>query len=243
MLPKEHGAWPQLLLPMLTALIAWPSVASAMVASAAIAVFVTHEPALILLGTRGQGALERERARATRWLLVAGSCATVAALAALVTTTSGARLALAAAPSITLAATLGWMARGHRERTDLGECVAAAALSSVSVATAVAGGAVAGEALSMWLVWSVGFIAITGAVRAALAGPKKRDPRPSRRVAVLATVAAAALAPFTAGATLVSALCAGALLIAPPAAKDIRRAGWALASGSVATALWLLAAR
>lgn len=242
MLPKEHGAWPQLLLPLATALIARPSLAAALVACAAVAGFFAHEPVLVLRGLRGRGARDRERPRALRWLVCATTVALGAACGAMTTTHSSAvRLALAAAPSLALAMALAGFVYAERERTDAGECVAATALSSVVVPMGVASGATMSAAMTQWLVWSVGFIALTGAVRTVLAGPKKRDPRPSRRIAVMATITALGLAPVTAGATLVSALCATALLVWPPAVKNIRRAGWGLAFGSLATGVWLLA--
>ncbi|MFO0559899.1 MAG: YwiC-like family protein [Polyangiales bacterium] len=242
LLPKEHGAWPQLLLPLATALLARPSLASGLVACAAVAAFFAHEPVLVLRGLRGKGALDRERPRALRWLICATAAAVSAAFGALATThSSGARLVLAAAPSLTLAIALAGFVYAESERTDAGECVAATALSSVVVPMGVASGATMSAALTQWLVWSVGFIALTGAVRTVLAGPKKRDPRPSRRIAVMATVAAIAMAPLTAGATVISALCATALLLWPPAVKNIRRAGWGLAFGSLATGACLLA--
>lgn len=241
--PKEHGAWPQLLLPLATALVARPSIAAALVACAAIAGFFAHEPVLVLRGLRGKGALERERPRALRWLVTSAVIACGAACGALATSSvSAGRLISAAAPSLVLAMALAGFVYAESERTDAGECVAATALSSVVVPMSVASGATVLTALAQWLVWSVGFIALTGAVRTVLAGPKKRDPRPSRRIAVIATVTGMALVPVTAGATLVSALCAAALLAWPPAVKNIRRAGWGLAFGSLATGVWLLGA-
>ncbi len=240
LLPKEHGAWPQLLVPLVTALIVAPSAPGALLAGAAIAAFLTHEPALVLLGHRGEGALDRDGPRAMRWTLTAGFAATSLSAVALALRESTA-LWLGCALSGALALALGALVLRRSERSDLGECLAATALSSVSLVVLLAAGASWSRALSTWAVWTVGFIAITGAVRAALAPSKKRDPAPSRRVAIAGVIAALIVAPFTAGASSFAALSAGALLVRPPAHKHIRRAGWALAGATIATALWLIA--
>ena len=52
--PREHGAYVELLAPLLTALLFLPfSTASLAYASAACALFLAHEPCLVLLGLRG----------------------------------------------------------------------------------------------------------------------------------------------------------------------------------------------
>lgn len=241
MLPREHGAWPQLLLPLATALVCWPSVAAALLSLAAIAAFFAHEPALVLFGHRGSKA-SRERPRALRWALVS-ALVTIASLAVAWNLSSISNSGVALWVPALLAALLFVLARLRVERTDLGEALASVALSSAAWPVAVAGGATLAHGARVWFVFAVGFVAMTGAVRATLAGPKKRDPRRSRWLSIVGVLVAVASARWCWGATLVAAASAGWLLAAPSSAKNIRRTGWSLAAGSMATMLWLIAAR
>lgn len=241
MLPREHGAWPQLLLPLATALACWPSIAAALLSLAAIASFFAHEPALVLFGHRGSKA-SRDRPRALRWAIVSALIAAVSlGFAWNFTDLSNTWVAIVV-PAL-LAALLFALARSRVERTEFGEALASVALSSAAWPVAVAGGASLAHGARVWLVFAVGFVALTGAVRAALAGAKKRDPRPSRWVAMVGVLVALASARWCWGATLVAAASAGWVLATPPSAKNIRRTGWSLAVGSMATMLWLIAAR
>src|SRR5262245_28487506 len=69
MLPREHGAYGQLLFPLVTALaVGWPTVAAYGLAVAGIALFVAHEPLLVVMGQRGVRAEREQTRRAWRWL-------------------------------------------------------------------------------------------------------------------------------------------------------------------------------
>lgn len=243
LLPKEHGAWPQLLLPLATAWIARPSLPGALLASSAIAVFLAHEPALVLRGTRGRGALYRDGRRARRWLVTHACVAALVTVGAMVFAGAHAwrSIVTAALLTATSAAALLVLMLSGRERTDEGECVAATALSGAALPVCVAGGASLSAAVLQWIVWALGFIALTTAVRTAIAPSKGRDPRRSRRLAVFAAAALGACAPIARGATLPAMLAALWLLLAPPSVRHIRRTGWALAASSIATALWSIA--
>jgi hypothetical protein len=70
MLPKEHGAYGQLLFPMATAFaVAGVSPESGVAAAAMTAVFLAHEPLLVWLGRRGSRA-KRENGRRAMWFLL-----------------------------------------------------------------------------------------------------------------------------------------------------------------------------
>jgi hypothetical protein len=95
MLPREHGAYGQLLFPLATALAigrpGWPAVALAL---AAIAVFLAHEPLLVLVGQRGLRAARERGSEARRWLAAFAGAAVVCGAAALAGLPAEARVAL-----------------------------------------------------------------------------------------------------------------------------------------------------
>jgi hypothetical protein len=69
LLPKEHGAYGQLTLPLVTAIAAaGVSTAGLLLIAGAVAAFVAHESALILLGLRGTRARREHHGAAVRWL-------------------------------------------------------------------------------------------------------------------------------------------------------------------------------
>src|SRR3954452_18893302 len=87
MFPKEHGAYGQLLFPIVTALAAGrPGTVASLLSIAALCAFLAHEPLLVLLGQRGPRAARDQRMRAAAW---GGGFATAAALC------GGASIALA----------------------------------------------------------------------------------------------------------------------------------------------------
>jgi hypothetical protein len=68
MLPREHGAYSQMALPIVTALvIAGPTPAGVLLAVAVVCGFLAHEPLLLLLGGRGARARRATQTRATVW--------------------------------------------------------------------------------------------------------------------------------------------------------------------------------
>lgn len=65
LMPREHGAYGQLALPLLTALFSGrPTAAAFLYAAAAVFAFFAHEPLLVLLGQRGSRAFRELGARA-----------------------------------------------------------------------------------------------------------------------------------------------------------------------------------
>src|SRR4051812_9461537 len=65
LLPREHGAYAELLLPLTAALCIAPSSAGFAWALGASTLFLLHDPVLVLLGHRGQRRLDRDRHAAT----------------------------------------------------------------------------------------------------------------------------------------------------------------------------------
>ncbi len=132
MLPKEHGAYGQLLFPIVTAIaIARPTATALMFAAAAVLAFLAHEPLLVLLGQRGPRAARDDRARAVRWFASTASAAGLL-LAAALTMASPAVRAAAIAPAV-LAELLAATVATRREHTTAGELIAAGTFASAVV--------------------------------------------------------------------------------------------------------------
>jgi hypothetical protein len=69
LLPKEHGAYGQIAVPLITAfLVAGVSTTGLLIATAVSAGFLAHEPASVLTGARGTRAKRDLRQPALRWL-------------------------------------------------------------------------------------------------------------------------------------------------------------------------------
>jgi len=235
MIPREHGAYAQLGLPLVAALAASrPSLAGACLALGACAAFVAHEPALVLLGHRGTRAKREASVTAKKWL--AGALAVAAALGAAGLALSTPARTAALLPVALAVATAALVLR-HEERSLLGQTVASAALASAAVPVAVAGGLAWADALGAWAVFCAAFAVSTVEVRAIA----RRDaPRAARFAAwalacgVVAALGARrsllALAPVP---VIVAVGVAAARSTSPSA---LRRLGWMLVASTLATA-------
>ncbi|WP_205525558.1 YwiC-like family protein [Pyxidicoccus trucidator] len=248
LLPREHGAYFQLLLPLATALaVTVPSAPALWLTVAAVACFWVHEPLLHLLGHRSTRA-QRDRVVALRWtwmLLGVAACALVLAVPSLA---PGARPYLAL-PGI-LGAEVLLMTWGRQERTLSGELLASLALGAWAVPVALAGGQAPGAALTLWGTFALGFALATMTVHVVIRAHKPGADRALLRVVGL-VVASAGLAgslgwALNAG---VSAWRVVALLPIPvvalgtlallPAPRHLKRLGWSFAAASCATAVLL----
>lgn len=219
-----------------------PGLAAAALALAVIAVFLMHEPVLVLAGHRGRRVQRDEGARAGRRL--AGCAAVAVVLGGAGLAAGGAALVGPLAMVAGLAGITAVMVALHRERTLSGETWAASTLAAAAVPVAVAAGSAPEVAVRAWLCWTLGFTAVTGAVRATIAAAKHRRRVAPLAATALATGAAVALAIVVdAGLAACSPLVAAALaLVALPASpRHLRRIGWMLVAASVATGAWLIA--
>src|SRR6185503_16637530 len=132
MLPREHGAYGQLLLPLATALAISDTHVSAILTSiAALAAFVAHEPLVVLLGRRGARAQREQQRRAITWLVVSGGIAIVVGLGAVASAPSHARW-LFAWPLVPAAVLAGLLVTG-REKSTLGEIASAISFAAVAI--------------------------------------------------------------------------------------------------------------
>jgi hypothetical protein len=237
LIPREHGAYGQLILPLVAALaMGRPTLASICMVVAAFAAFFAHEPLLVLLGKRGTRAKREQRGRAIRnglgWMGVAlasgmgglwlgGEPVIRASLVPL-------GFALAMTPVIL---------RGY-EKTLVGEIGAAAALTAAAIPVAVAVGLTLDRALLVWAAWVIAFTTSTSAVRWVISAHKGQRAHDGLVTAFIATSAAAALTTqswiFLAASPYL--LASWILIARPPSTRHIRRVGWTLIFSGVLTA-------
>jgi hypothetical protein len=179
LIPKEHGAYGQLLFPLVTALAIGDVTRGAVAcAAAAAAVFLAHEPLLVILGQRGGRAARERRGAAWRWLLIWTAVAVLFGGPALVWIPRAARLALLL--PITGGAALVLFIARRRERTGAGELVTAVTLSSLAVPVGIASGGSVRSAVTCAVVFAAAFVAATTGVRALIASahrPGRATPR------------------------------------------------------------------
>ncbi|CAN5630811.1 hypothetical protein BH09MYX1_BH09MYX1_01480 [soil metagenome] len=248
MLPREHGAWAQLALPLLTALgMEVPRSAGLALACSSCALFVLHEPLLVILGLRGSRALREDGARARRWLAVAGAIALVLGVLGIVLGNAASRAALAV--PVLLSLVLGAFVRARAERTLGGELVASAALSALALPVALADGVGTERAYGALATWVLAFAATTYVVRGIIAAKARAKlllaPLLVLSVMAIASrLAIAAALPSASWALVwasmpIGAVTAGAVL-AGVSQKKLRVVGWVLAAASASTAALLI---
>jgi YwiC-like protein len=251
MIPREHGAYGQLLAPMMTALaLGRPGIAAFALVAAAICAFLAHEPLLVMVGQRGARAAREREAEAKRWLAIFSVPAFAFGAVAVAMLDSTARLALIL-PLIGVAVLAGLIV-GEREHTAGGEVVSAIVLATIASPVALAAGAVPAVALTCATVFAAGFVAATMCVHGVIARTR-RPPAASVRIlgatvamfVVIAFVVASRIGMVSAVAPwAVLPMCiAGLVLVAvPPSARHLRVVGWMLVGSTVLTSAWLIAA-
>jgi hypothetical protein len=251
LVPREHGAYGQLILPMVTGMaIGRPSHAAYMLAAAAAAVFLGHEPMIVLIGGRGARAQRERRRDAWRTLILSASGALVLGAAAIALMPATSRWTVA--PPIALALLVGILVARGRERTTSGEIVVAAAFASVAFPVAFASTTSPLAALTCAVAFATSFAAATVSVRAVIARTHGGGVG-GARVAALATAIlllsiGAALAAFRivlpAAPWAAAPMCAVAVgvAIAAPPPRYLRQIGWALAAASTLTGVILVSA-
>lgn len=246
--PKEHGAYGQIALPLIAAFaVGGVSMAGICFAIAVCAVFLAHEPALVLLGLRGPRARRELGDRAAWWLRVCLLIAAAAAVGAVATIGAGRRwtILIPAMPALVSAIAA---VRG-REKTWYGVMAAALAFSCAAIPVAVAAGRPLATAAAVAAPFAAFFAISTLAVRTVILRVRGGgDPR-----AMAATRAATLLLAFAAGvglglaaafglvplSVLVAAapglLASAVIAVRPPPAAHLRTLGWTLVAISVLT--------
>ena len=249
LVPREHGAWGQLAMPLLAALaIGGPKPGALLLAAAVVLAFVAHEPLLVLLGQRGRRAAEQDGARARRWivLLALAAAATGAGALALAPGETRPAVLLPAA----LAALVGLLVWRGLETTTAGEIVVAAALSSAGFAVARVGGATLEAASAALATWVLAFAAATLAVQVVLVRSRSRGERdPGRLHAALAALlglaafglVAAGLPAVVGWATAPPVLLSIAVCLGRFSPRRLRQLGWAIVASTAVTLAVLVA--
>jgi hypothetical protein len=247
---REHGAYAGIAFPLITALsLGAPTAVQLLWIVGCVAVFLAHEPLLIMLGERGRRSHTAlgSRARRTAYGLVALAIATGGL---------GWWLALPAARvalilPLALGALLLRLILTHRERSLPGELLACVTLSSVVIPIALAGGASPRAAIIAGVVWCAVSALATLTVRATIARAKQTANHRRLTYATMAFSAAALLASFfltranvlptlAAAAILPVVLLAVAISLVHVHPRHLRAMGWSLVGSNVITLIALL---
>jgi hypothetical protein len=249
LLPREHGAWGQLALPLVSALaLGRPGAAALLLTAGIVLAFLCHEPLVVVLGQRGRR-LESELSRpARRRLGTAGLAALVAGGAGLVLSPAPARLAVL--PAVLLGAASLGLVVVRLEKTTAGELVVAFALTAAAVPVALAAGAPPRHAWAAAVVWAAAFAAATLPVRAILLHARTKGAI-DRRPLAAAGVAAIALLALLAGArgwlpwpaaiaVLPVALAAFVVSVASVRPQRLTLVGWTIVGASTMSLLVLV---
>jgi hypothetical protein len=243
LLPREHGAYGQCALPLVTAYaVAGLTRPSVLIGVAMAASLLAHEPMLVLLGRRGARDRRERRRPAAAWLAATSATAVSAAVAAAWLAPAGSRWSLAVplVPALVLVVAVA----ANREKSASGEVSLALACSLAAVPVCVVSGASMAVAFGIGIAFAITFVSATLAVRVIL--------RKARRGAGLAFMLLAAFAvfamavrgalPWTAAIAVAPALVtAAALALFPPSPVRLRTVGWTLASAAMTTAVLLVA--
>ena len=243
MFPREHGAYAQILFPLVTALALGDFSASPLLLVVSIlCVFLAHEPILVISGGRGGRAQRETTQPARRRLALLAAIGLPAGALGIWLASPEARLS--ALIPLALGALLIPLTLKRQEKTTFGELLVSFALPATSIPVAMAGGASFPVALTAAGTWAVVFALGTLTVRGVIAKAKRNvDPglmpvlAPALSAAVIAiavylavaqrtpTLVAVAVVP-TAAATLIF----GLLRLHP---KNLRRLGWSLVASNI----------
>ena len=236
--PKEHGAYGQLALPLVTALASGrPSWASAFLVCAVLAIFIAHEPLLVWVGARGAWAKQQHGARARRVLIGWAALGLLCGLVGLAWGSARvARATLAPLGAVVILAPI--VVRGA-EKTLLGEVVVAVTLAAAAFPVALASKVPFDHALATWGMWSAALACSTAAVHFVLSAHKRRSNYVAFVLAFLITSVAVLFmtrAPIWIAASPML-LFGWLLILMRPHARHLKRIGWTLVTCGVVTAL------
>ena len=248
MIPREHGAYAELLFPIVTVFLGGlPTTSTLLLAIGAIAAFLANEPLLVLVGQRGTRMKREEGGRAQRALLVFLMFALAAGIAGLALAPRPAQFAVVL--PLLLGATLIMLAIQGLERSMFGEGLAAATLSSVAVPLGLSAGLDLRVALAVALIWALTALLGTSIVRLTVARTKAKTEHELRNVRIkrsalilvcIALIAIGVAAPFGSrvglwvlAAAVPVALVVLAMAALQPTARRLRLMGWSLVAANL----------
>jgi len=248
MVPREHGAYAELLFPIVSVVLGGaPTTSTWLLATGAIGAFLANEPLLVLAGQRGSRMQREESDRAKRALLVFGLLALGAGIAGLVLASRPVQYAVAA--PLLLGVLLVLLAVQGLERRMFGEALAAAALSSIAVPIGLSTGLGLTASLAVALIWLTTSLLGTAVVRLTIARTRGKTDEDARRVrfkrallvlACLLVIAVGVAAPY--GSRLGLWVLAAAVPVAvvvllmaalQPTARRLRLMGWSLVAANL----------
>jgi hypothetical protein len=247
-LPREHGAYAELLFPVASGLVlGHPGFVAFGLAAAAMFLFLANEPLLVALGVRGARLRTELGAAARRHFAVLTAVAAACGITALSLAPPAVRT-LALVP-MALGVLLVPFVLAKRLKTLSGELLAVAAFASLHLPLGAAGGL---GGVALWgpvAVWLASFASGTLAVHAIKARQQRRDAalvRGARAFSIAATLAAAAIAMaanelrWLGVAALVPCAAVVAVNFVPIRTKSLKTLGWLLVAANLA-ALCVLA--
>ncbi|MDH3202201.1 MAG: YwiC-like family protein [Myxococcales bacterium] len=255
MIPREHGAYAELLFPMVAVFLGGsPTTSSWLLAIAGLACFIMNEPLLVLFGQRGARTQREQSGRARRALTLLMLVAIAAGIPGLWLAPQLAQY-LVVLPLL-LGVGVMMMAIQGLERSGMGETMAAAALSSVALPLGLASGLSMLASSAVAGIWLVTSLLGTSVVRLTVARTRAKTDEELRRVraarvllilvclAVIGVGAAAPLAPrgWILTAALPVAVVVAAIAVARPTARSLRTIGWGLVLANVCTLVAVVAA-
>ncbi|MEM9644018.1 MAG: YwiC-like family protein [Planctomycetota bacterium] len=239
--PKEHGAYAILAVPLATGLIiTGPTIVGLAATLAAVAGFLSHEPLLVVMGYRGARARQtfpfvRQRLAVLLIVMLASGLAALW-LGPMLVRWSLIGCAMLASISFSVAC-LG------KHRTLTGQLLGVVSLSAPLVPVLLAGQRPLGTSIESWVTLAIGFTSTTVAVRGVIA-TQKRQPC-ELHFTILGAISVIIGGLVATGYSLVWAtlpmLCMSwSLLLRPPPTRYLKRVGWTLVGGTLASAIWLL---
>jgi hypothetical protein len=249
LLPREHGAWGQLALPLVSALaLGLPGPSALLLTAGIVLAFLGHEPLLVVLGQRGRRVQGSLGERARRTLAGLGAAAGVAGAAGLLLAPAAARVAML--PAAALGACSVGLALVRLEKTTVGEILVAWALAAASAPVAIAAGAPVWHAWAAAATWAVSFTAATLPVRAILLRARTKGAVDRRLLAAAGVAGLTALALLAGGsgrvpwpaaiAVLPVTLAAFVVSLAPVRPQRLTAVGWSVVGASLATLVVLV---
>ena len=248
MVPREHGAYAELLFPIVTVLLGGsPTRTTWLFAIAAIAAFLANEPLLVLFGQRGTRMQREDSDRAKRALLVFALVAIGAGVAGLLITTPPVQYSVIG--PLLLGLLLVMLAIQGLERTMFGEALAAATLSSIAIPLGLSAGLSLGVSLAIAAIWTLTSLMGTAVVRLTVARTKAKTDEDRKRVRLerallifvcllVLGVGAGALFGSQTGSLILAAAIPVALVVLgmaifPPTARRLRLLGWSLVAANL----------
>lgn len=253
--PKEHGAYGQLVFPLITALaVAGVSAGGTLTVMGVLAAFLAHEPAAVVRGLRGPRARRQLGSSARTLLLVLFVGGGIAGIGAFRTIDPAARWSLGVPAVPALALALAMLRR--REKSWYGEVSAALAFSTAAVPVTMAAGGTLDTAALVAIPFALFFVTTTLAVRVVIltvrGGGNPRAVAATRHATIASTAGGAALLALASLVGLLSAsilivaapglLTAGTIALRPPLPTRLRRVGWTLVGVSLITAALVVSA-